>query len=81
MNYTRRSFTVGAPATREYADNYERIFRQGHDGPVASAEPTRVLVQVEVARLEEWASALALATPEASAMVRDDILDVVEGAK
>jgi len=27
MNYTRKSFTVAGPGTKEYADNWERTFR------------------------------------------------------
>lgn len=27
MNYTKKSFTVGAPGTKSYADNWERTFR------------------------------------------------------
>jgi len=27
MNYTKKSFSVASPGTREYADNWERTFR------------------------------------------------------
>lgn len=27
MNYTKKSFAVGAPGTKEYAENWERTFR------------------------------------------------------
>jgi hypothetical protein len=39
MNYTKKSFAVGAPGTKEYAENWERTFRPVEPPIIAKACP------------------------------------------